>query len=102
MTESAQQVPEHQMQASVVEAPVVQAEPPITLVDVGIIAPILVLALWYLYRQLWRKRGSCGGCAKGQEGSCAVSRSAARSGAQAGEPPPTVTRIPLDAIRKRP
>lgn len=102
MAESAQQSQTHSMQTTVDEAPVVHAEPPITLVDVGIIAPILVLALWYLYRQLWRKRGSCGGCAKGQEGSCAVSRSVARSGARSAEPPPAVTRIPLDAIRKRP
>ncbi|MFP4075906.1 MAG: hypothetical protein ACLFTD_05385 [Halochromatium sp.] len=101
MTESTAEVQAQHMQTGVDDASSVQTEPPITLVDVGIIVPILVLALWYLYRQLWRKRGSCGGCAKGGEGSCAVSRSVARSDACAAEQPPTVARIPLDSIRKR-
>ena len=75
----------------------VHASPAVTLVDAGIIALILGLALWYLYRQFWRRRGECGGCAKGGEGGCAVSRSIAKMEDQA----PAATCVSVDAIRKR-
>jgi hypothetical protein len=75
----------------------VQTSPPVTLVDAGIIALILGLALWSLYRQFWRKRGACGGCAKGGEGGCAVSRSIAKMEDQA----PAETCVSVDVIRKR-
>jgi hypothetical protein len=75
----------------------VQTSPPVTLVDAGIIALILGLALWYLYRQFWRQRGACGGCAKGGDGGCAVSRSIAKSEDRGT----ATTCVSVDAIRKR-
>jgi hypothetical protein len=78
-------------------SPTVRVEPPMTLVDAGIIALILGLALWYLYRQFWRKRGACSGCAKGQEGACAVSRSIAKS----AQREPSQARVSVDVSRKR-
>jgi hypothetical protein len=78
-------------------APTVRVEPPITLIDAGVIALILGLALWYLYRQFWRKRGACSGCAKGQEGACAVSRSIAKS----AQREPSQARVSVDVSRKR-
>ena len=78
-------------------SPTVRVEPPMTLVDAGIIALILGLALWYLYRQFWRKRGACGGCAKGRDGGCAVSQSIAKPAQQA----PSEARVSVEAIGKR-
>ncbi len=76
----------------------VQTSPPLTLVDAGIIALIFAVALWYLYRQLWRKRGACGGCAKGAGGGCAVARSNARTSAPVQSP--QISRVQVDSIRK--
>ena len=83
--------------AHVGETPGVDAEVPITLVDVGFIAVILVTALWYLYRQLWSKRGSHGGCSSGQGGTCSKRPSTASSPDQQ---PRRDTRIPVSQIRK--
>jgi len=74
----------------------VQTSPPLTLVDVGVFGLVLGLALWYLYRQFWRKRGACGGCAKGGAGGCVVSRSIAKLEDQT----PSGVCVSVDAIRK--
>lgn len=46
--------------------------------DWAVVAAVLVVAVWYLYRTLWAKRGGCAGCAKCKgEGQCSVQRVAA-------------------------
>lgn len=97
--ESTQQAQAQSLQSRVDEAPVVRTEPPLTLIDAGVLALILALALWFLYRQLWRKRGACGGCAKGAGGGCAVARSNARTSAPVQ--PPQISRVPVESLRKR-
>lgn len=80
----------------------VQTSPPLTLVDAGIMALILGVALWYLYRQFWRKRGACGGCAKGAGGGCVVARTVANASASAPSPrSPQVHPVSVDIERKR-
>ncbi len=80
----------------------VQTSPPLTLVDAGIMALIFGVALWYLYRQFWRKRGACGGCAKGAGGGCAVARTVANASASAQSPRlPQVHPVSVDAECKR-
>jgi len=86
--ESTQQAQAQSLQTTADQAPVVRTEPPLTLIDAGIVALVLVLALGYLYRQLWRKRGACGGCAKGAGGGCAVQ-------------PPQINRVPVESVRER-
>ncbi|MBK5939924.1 hypothetical protein [Halochromatium roseum] len=84
------------------DEPLVQTSSPLTLVDAGIIALILGVALWYLYRQFWRKRGACGGCAKGAGGGCAVARTVANASASAPSPrSPQVHPVSVDAEHKR-
>lgn len=81
----------------------ISAEQQFTLVDVGLVAAVVAVALWYLYRQLWTRRGQCGGCAKGA-GSCAVQRGtqppAAENGCTGGGG--REVGVPLDSIRRRP
>lgn len=58
--------------------------------DWALVAAVVVVALWYLYRSLWAKRGQCGGCAKGK-GGCGVQRSARDAGQ-------TVVQLPIERI----
>jgi hypothetical protein len=56
--------------------------------DWAVVAAVLAVALWYLYRKLWAKRGGCGGCGKGS--ACAVRRTAGAA------PPPGSVEVKLD------
>jgi hypothetical protein len=55
-------------------APDISADAATGWVDWAVVAAVLAVALWYLYRKLWAKRGGCAGCGKGSE--CAVRRMA--------------------------
>jgi hypothetical protein len=39
--------------------------------DLALMLAILVAALYYLYRTLWRQGGRCAGCAQAGQGACA-------------------------------
>jgi uncharacterized membrane protein len=78
-------------------SPIIGAEPAITLIDIGVVGAVLAVALWYLYRRLWARRGSCGSCGAKDKASCAVQRSTAA--AQAGGRESGVT-VPLPTPRR--
>ncbi|MGD2021414.1 MAG: hypothetical protein PVJ47_10180 [Thiohalocapsa sp.] len=76
-------------------APDVSAEPATGWVDWAVVAAVIAAALWYLYRKLWARRGTCGGCAKGKSG-CAVQQATRRAQAQEG------TEVRIDHIQRGP
>jgi hypothetical protein len=60
--------------------------------DWAVVAAVLAVALWYLFRKLWAQRGGCGGCDKGND--CAVRQIAA------GTPRPGSVEVKLDCSRR--
>jgi hypothetical protein len=54
--------------------PAISAEPPVGLMDLGVLVVVIGLAVWYLYRKLWSRRGGCAGCGKGSGVSCGMGR----------------------------
>jgi hypothetical protein len=96
-----------EMVASSPEPIQISAETPIGLLDAAVIALVAAAALWYLYSIFWKRRGACGGCAKGKgDGSCAVGRATAAAAdplgkaANCSEAPPEVG-YPVDRIGHR-
>ncbi len=58
--------------------PAINAEAGAGWLDWAVVAAVVAVALWYLYRKLWANRGECGGCAKGK-GGCAVLQASRRA-----------------------
>lgn len=75
--------------------PDIDTQPATSWVDWAVVAAVLAVALWYLYRKLWAKRGDCGGCAKGKSG-CAVQQATRRAQAQEG------AEVRIDHIQRGP
>ena len=63
-------------QLSVDTGMVVSADQPFSMVDVGVVLAVVALAVYYLYRKLWRNRGACSSCSN-KKGSCQVKSDAA-------------------------
>lgn len=74
----------------------ISAETPLGLVDMAVVGLVVAFAVWYLYRKLWARRGSCDGCAKGSGNACG-----ARRLSQACEDgKPDAVEIPVDRIQR--
>lgn len=75
--------------------PDIDTQPATSWVDWTVVAAVLAVALWYLYRKLWAQRGDCSGCAKGKSG-CAVQ--------QASKSPQTrgTVHVPIDRRERGP
>lgn len=85
------------IQPDTLAIPEISAERPVGLVDIVLVAGVVGIALWYLYRILWTRRGGCSGCAKGR-GDCAIQR-----GRAAAHDPGTnkTVQVPIDRIGHR-
>jgi ABC-type nickel/cobalt efflux system permease component RcnA len=81
---------ETQSQAAV---PDISAEPTTNWVDWVVVAAVVAVALWYLYRKLWARRGDCSGCAKGKSG-CAVQQASRRAQAKGA------VQVPVDHLHR--
>ena len=75
--------------------PDIETQPATSWVDWAVVAAVLAVALWYLYRKLWAQRGDCSGCAKGKSG-CAVQQAS-----KAAQTKGTV-HVPIDRIKRGP
>lgn len=64
--------------------------------DVGAVGLVMVLATGYLYQRLWRRRGRCDGCARGDR-PCAIERLQGPAGRQ----PDGSVLVPLTGLRRR-
>lgn len=42
--------------------------------DLALTGAVVVVALYYLYRKLWRQRGRCEGCGQAENGRCPSAR----------------------------
>jgi uncharacterized membrane protein len=85
------------------QLPEISAEAPLTLLDLGVVAAVVLVAAWYLYRRLWRRRGACGGCAEGN-GSCAVQRANRQASAPRKAPQDQggqSVHVPIDSLGGR-
>ena len=76
-------------------APDIETQPATSWVDWAVVAAVLAVALWYLYRKLWAQRGDCSSCAKGKS-DCAV-----RQATKAAQTKGTV-HVSIDRIERGP
>jgi hypothetical protein len=93
MTDSAESPSTTQLQAPSA-APDISVQGATGWVDWAVVAAVVAVALWYLYRKLWAKRGECGGCAKGKSG-CAVQQANRRAQTE------QTVKVPIDRIQRR-
>ncbi|WP_010322432.1 hypothetical protein [Marinobacterium stanieri] len=61
-------------QLSVDTGMVVSADQPFSMVDVGVLLVVVAVAVYYLYRKLWRNKGTCSSCSN-KKGSCGAQAS---------------------------
>lgn len=53
-------------------ADIVSTKTPLGWVDLAVTAAIVVAALYYIYRKLWKTGGQCGGCASQGKAGCSM------------------------------
>ncbi len=75
-------------------APDISADQALSWLDWAVVSVVVAVALWYLYRKLWARRGDCAGCAKGKAG-CAVQRATRRAQAD------SAIEVAIDRIHRR-
>ena len=63
-------------QLSVDTGMVVSADQPFSMLDVGVVLVVVAVAVYYLYRKLWRNKGACSSCSN-KKGSYQVKSDAA-------------------------
>jgi hypothetical protein len=78
----------HTVAQSESAADIVTTETGFAWTDAGIVVAVIVVAVIYLYRKLWHKRGACPECGN-EDGHCEVKRQNEHGG---------VTRVPVDHI----
>jgi hypothetical protein len=72
-------------------AEIVKAEQEFALADMGVVLAVIAVAVVYLYRRLWRKRGACAECGN-KDGHCQVKQTKAQG---------NITKVSVDDIGRR-